>query len=137
MARHDDVFKHFEIDATKVERLIEMWKFFHPKDEPQPLTPHSLYVNDKYPDVSTHQFMEVLKYKVYDESVVRIDRWQVRAMNIRTEDPVDLMYERFIEVKSGGVDKPKKKAVDEIEEEEASAPAKDKKEKKERKPRKK
>lgn len=130
MARSDDKFKHFAIDETKVERLIEMWKHFNPNDDPKPLTAHSVYVNEKYPDVANHAFMEVLKYQVYDESCHRIDRWQVCSQNIRTEDPVNLMYDRFVEVKSGGIEKPKKTAVEELEDEEVEVKGKKKDEKK-------
>ena len=127
MTSNVDRYKHFEIGATEQERLVEMWKYFNPKDDPQPLNEYAIYISEKKLCVANHVFMEVLKYQVFDERCVKIDRWQVMSQNILTARPVDLLYQAFIDLKSAKEPRPKK-TLDELAAEET-----DKKEKKPRK----
>lgn len=90
----EDIFKHYEIDAGDIEKLIEMWIFFSPKDDPQPIDSFRINLNKKYSEVTYYQMMFVLVHKLFN--VYFKSRFFVSCMDVRTQDHVDYMYEYFI-----------------------------------------
>jgi hypothetical protein len=93
MGSRDDVFKHCEIDEADTELLIEMWKHFHPKDDPQPIDKYRVFLNKKYPEVSPYQ----LAFAVAPMALNGYwhDRFYVMGWLLKVADPIQLMYKHF------------------------------------------
>jgi len=105
MSYTDTDFKHYDIDGD-VERLIEMWVFYNPKDKPHPINEHTIYLNEKNKEITPYQLIFNLTYPVF-QSLRLIDTFYRRCFHLRTAKPVEFMYEHFQERF-----KPKEKVVE-------------------------
>lgn len=89
-------FKHYDIDAD-VEKLIEMWVFYNPKDEPYPINEHLLYLNEKNKEITPYQLLFNLSYQVFQNSLLKLDTFYRKCFQFKTAKPVEYIYEHFQE----------------------------------------
>ena len=97
MGLNDDIFKHYSIDQGSVEKLLEMWKHFYPKDEPTYTDPNKIYLNKKYTEVTSYQLLFVLAEKIFNK--YWLDRFYIQGFELRSIEFMDLLSKKFIEKK--------------------------------------
>src|SRR6185312_3530223 len=80
-----------------VEKLLEMWKHFYPKDEPTYTDPNKIYLNKKYTEVTSYQLLFVLAEKIFNK--YWLDRFYIQGFELRSIEFMDLLSKKFIEKK--------------------------------------
>lgn len=94
MGLNDDIFKHYSIDEGNVEKLIEMWKHFNPKDEPDYTDHNKIFLNKKYPNVNPYQLLFVLAEKILKR--YWLSRFYIQGFELRSIEFIDLLYEKYL-----------------------------------------
>jgi hypothetical protein len=112
MGLNDDVFKHYEIDDGSIEKLLEIWKYYFPKDDPDFSDKNKIFLNKKYSEVNAYQIMFVLAGKVLN--MYWLDRFYTQGFHLRTREPIDILYDKFLKIKNPE-EKIKKELFSEIE----------------------
>lgn len=114
---------HYQITDRDINLIVEMWKHFHPKDEPEILTGCMMKLNNKSEDVSVYQMLHVLASLTFN--LYWHDRFYVQGFVLRTRKPVEMLYDHFLnKIKSPQEVKVIKNKFEEVEEEQEKVPKK-------------
>lgn len=92
----DTDFKFYSFDQGEVEKMIEIWRHFNPKEEPYPLNSDRIFMNKKNANVGHYDLLFNLCYLVFDNHV-KVDRFYRVCLHFRMERPIDYMYRYFME----------------------------------------
>lgn len=89
-------FSHYTLDEGEVEKVIEIWKFFYPKDNPEPTKDGKIFISKKYePQVPIIMLMN-LAYPVL-KTLAWVGKFYTCTLHLRTQKPMDFIYDKFME----------------------------------------
>ena len=88
-------FNFYSLDQGDIERMIEMWKHFYPKDEPYPINQDTIFLNKKYSKINNYELFFNIVGIVLKETAP-IDSFYRRCIQVRLENPIDYLYSKFI-----------------------------------------
>lgn len=89
-------FNHYIFDESEIEKVIEIWKHFYPKDNPEPTKDGKILISKKYDPVDPLIMACNLLYPVMT-TCAWVGRWYNCCLHTRTQKPMDFLYDKFME----------------------------------------
>lgn len=93
-------FNHYTFDEAEIEKIIEIWQFFFPKDTPEPTKNGRIFISKKYGEVEPLVMLMNLAYPVLG-TCAWVGRFYNCTLHLRTQKPVTFMYDKFMENQKG------------------------------------
>lgn len=105
--KEEYIIKHFEIDPGELEKLVKIWVFMHPEDNPEPKSPFSIFVNDRIKEISNITFLNLVRFKA-TKTIYWMDRYGYKTQTFLTDRPIEYLLEiieKFVDNPESGLSK--------------------------------
>ncbi len=89
-------FNQYVFNELEIEKVIEIWKHFFPKDNPEPTKDGKILISKKYDPVDPLIMAMNLAYPVM-KTCAWVSRFYNSTMHVRTQKPMDFLYDKFME----------------------------------------
>lgn len=78
------------LDSSDVEQLIKLWIKHNPKDNPEPKSAFSVYVNKELGEINNYVLLFLVKSLVLD-NLYKAERFSHKTITLLMEKPVDYL----------------------------------------------